>query len=979
MAASHCLGFFMLRFLCVLFCCCLPTFVIAAERIALVLGQDRYEHLRPLANPVNDAVAIETRLRDLGFEVYLETNRDRRRMLRALEDFSEDAKGADLALVFFAGHGMEVAGRNYLMPLDVQLDQSETLANQSIALDDVVRLLADVARSGVLIVDACRTDPFGGSADVQDGRSAVPLRKSPQVQPGMARIGQADGLLYAFAAAPGQAALDGTGDNSPFTEALLRHLGTPGLEIRSVFSLVQQDVYERTKARQLPYVESGLPRMVFAAGTGDLPERDRLLLQMAELNPDDRAAVERIATKMDMPLAPLYGALISADLSRASHEERDRELTRAAEAFVALRTEMRGLRVEDPRVAELRAQAETQMSLGAFNTARDLIGQAAGIDRVARETLKDNLVARTLSEAESMRLSAGMAETNLQRDLAIADYMTAVTLYDQALALTGEVRHEHFVSVDKLGMVHTEVGNLIAARRAYEVELTLAKKRLAASPDNSQWMRNVAFAHGRLGELALRSGDRNTAQISFSKRLEILRNLSLRFPGATLFRRELSISLQQAADLAFETEEINTARILYSESLKVARGLASSDPTNLTWKRDLAVNQILVGDFELFAGDVGQAKQMFQEALEIFEILSEAEPSNMASQDDLSTIYGRLSQAAFREGQTDVAFDFLHRAIQIERKNLTRDPDSAERQRNLSIGLSRLGDYAAKSGDETAARSAYQEALTLRISLATMAPHNVEFQRDLAYIYQHIGNFYYDYGEEGSAQEAYEESISIQKALTSRSPGSLGWLHDLSHSYQLLGLLHRKNGDLVAAREAFQASLAVAKSLTAKDPTDSKGQRDLSISHENLGDIAASDGDLTTARNDFRASLAITKTLTERDPSNTLWQRELSIILTKLGDVAVKDGDLPAALAAYQDALQIRKTLAVRDPGNSEWQWDLLVSHYKVSTVSQTPVPPLRRALEIGLALEMTGKLTSSQKQSVAFLTKRLAEMTENE
>lgn len=969
----------MLRFLCVVFCCCLPTFVFAADRVALVLGQDRYEHLRPLANPVNDAVAIETRLRDLGFDVYLETNRDRRRMLRALDDFSEDAKGADLALVFFAGHGMEVAGRNYLMPLDVQLDHPEALANQSIALDDVVRLLGNVARSGVLIVDACRTDPFGGSANAQDGRSAVALRKPATVKPGMARIGRADGLLYAFAAAPGQAALDGSGGNSPFTEALLRHLDTPGLEIRSVFSLVQQDVYERTKAQQLPYVESGLPRMVFAAGTGDLPERDRLLLQMAELHPDDRAAVERIAAKMDMPLAPLFGALISADLNQASHEERDRELTRAAEAFVALRTEMRGLRVEDPRVAELRAQAETQMSLGAFNTARDLIGQAAGIDRMARETLKDNLVARTLSEAESMRLSAGMAETNLQRDMAIADYKAAVTLYDQTLALTGEVRVEHFESIDKMGKIHTELGDLVAAKQAYEIELELAQKRLATSPNSNQWMRNVAFAHGRLGELALRSGDRNTAQVSFSKRLEILRNLSLRFPSVTLFRRELSKSLQQSADLAFEADEIDAARILYHEGLKVARGLASSDPKNLTWKRDLAVSQLLVGDVEIFAGDVGQAKQMFQEALKIFEILNEAEPSNMATQDDLSSTYDRLSQTAFREGQTDVAFDFLHRAIQIERKNVTRDPDSAERQRNLSIGLSRLGDYAAKSGKETAARSAYQEALTLRISLATMAPHNTEFQRDLAYIYQRIGNFYFDYGETPRAQEAYEESISIQNALTSRTPSNTGWLHDLAVSYQNLGLLHLTGGDLVAAREAFQASRAVAKSLTEKDQTNSKWQRDLSISHENLGDIAVKDADLSTARTHYRASLAITKPLTQRDPSNTLWQRELSIILTKLGDVAVKDGDLPAASAAYQDGLQIRKTLAARNPENTKWQWDVLISHYKVSTVSETPIPPLRQAVEIGLTLEKAGRLTSGQKKSVAFLTNRLAKLTQNE
>ena len=572
----------MLRFLCIAFCCLLPSISVAANRVALVLGQERYEHLRPLGNPVNDAVAIEARLRELGFEVYLETNRDRRRMMRALEDFSYDAEGAELALVFFAGHGMEVAGRNYLMPLDVQAENVNDLVSQSIALDEVVRLLGDVAPTGVLIVDACRTDPFGSLPNDPNGRSGVALSKPAAVSPGLARLGRADGLLYAFAAAPGQAALDGAGQNSPFTEALLRHLGSPGLEIRSVFSLVQQDVYERTRARQLPYFESGLPRMIFTAGTGNLPERDQLLLHMADLDAEDRIAVERIATQMDMPLAPLYGALISAGLTEQSFEVRDRELTRAAEAFVALRMEMRSLRVADPRVADLRREAEVQMSLGAFETARGLISQAARVDRAARATLKDNLVARTLSEAESMRLSAQMSDSALKRDLAIADYRAAMTLFEEALTLTGEVQPGHLLSARKLGEAFEIRGNLAAATGAYQTLHALADRGLARDPGNTEWQRNLSVSHGRLGDVAVTDGDLTAARRAYQASLNIAEALAARDPGNTQWQWDLMISYYKVSTVS------ESPLAALQMALSIGKALAADDRLTNSQKNGVA-------------------------------------------------------------------------------------------------------------------------------------------------------------------------------------------------------------------------------------------------------------------------------------------------------------------------------------------------------------------------------------------------------
>ncbi len=135
---------------------------LADKRVALVFGQDKYDLIRPLENATNDAEAIEEALDKLGFEVSLETNRDLKRMRRALEDFREDAEGADVALVYFAGHGVEIAGENRLLPTDADAASVEALKQTSLPLEEVRQMVGEVGKVGLVMLDACRNDPFGG-------------------------------------------------------------------------------------------------------------------------------------------------------------------------------------------------------------------------------------------------------------------------------------------------------------------------------------------------------------------------------------------------------------------------------------------------------------------------------------------------------------------------------------------------------------------------------------------------------------------------------------------------------------------------------------------------------------------------------------------------------------------------------------------------------------------------------------------------
>ena len=210
----------------------------AAGRVALVIGNGAYTGTSTLSNPVNDARDIGQALRRLGFEVLSALNASRESMLDALGDLEERSVGADMVAVFYAGHGMELGGENYLIPVDARLASDTAVRRETVSLDTVLDATA-AARVRVVILDACRNNPFARSMRMLSSRRQ-------QVSPGgLAPVGPGagGGLLVAYAAAAGSTALDGTGErNSPYTRALLRHVETPGVELRVMFGNVGGEV-----------------------------------------------------------------------------------------------------------------------------------------------------------------------------------------------------------------------------------------------------------------------------------------------------------------------------------------------------------------------------------------------------------------------------------------------------------------------------------------------------------------------------------------------------------------------------------------------------------------------------------------------------------------------------------------------------------------------------------------------------------------
>jgi uncharacterized caspase-like protein len=233
-----------------------------AKRVALVIGNSKYIHAVALPNPANDAHLIASTLRNAGFEVIEGVDQDNSGMHSLISRFTEQSYDADLAVIFYAGHGMQVDGKNFLIPVDAELTSPAYLKTRTVQIDEFMAALPSDPAVGVIILDACRDNPLARTL-------AASLPKSRSLGSGLAPIEARSegvgtgGILIAYATDPGAIAFDGNGVNSPYSTALARHLTEPGIEIQSALTRVRGEVSETTQGRQRPWHNASLGREVF--------------------------------------------------------------------------------------------------------------------------------------------------------------------------------------------------------------------------------------------------------------------------------------------------------------------------------------------------------------------------------------------------------------------------------------------------------------------------------------------------------------------------------------------------------------------------------------------------------------------------------------------------------------------------------------------------------------------------------------------
>jgi hypothetical protein len=231
---------------------CFGTTARAETKVALIVGNGAYQNVPELPNPPHDAADVAAAFLRLGFSVRLVTDANYDTMRLALVDFNRKARDAEMAVVFFAGHGMEIGGENWLIPVDAELRSDSDAAQEAISLRAVMLMVSSASKLGLVMLDACRNNPFSAKM-----RRSVATRA---VERGLGRIEPLNNVLVAYAAKDGTTAADGDGRNSPFTAALLKYLETPGLEINFLFRNVRDDVITATNSEQQPFIYGSLAK-----------------------------------------------------------------------------------------------------------------------------------------------------------------------------------------------------------------------------------------------------------------------------------------------------------------------------------------------------------------------------------------------------------------------------------------------------------------------------------------------------------------------------------------------------------------------------------------------------------------------------------------------------------------------------------------------------------------------------------------------
>jgi len=371
-----------------------PAF--AGKRVALVLANSAYQHAPSLTNPVNDGSVMAKTLKDAGFDIVDSrhdlTALDTRRVLR---EFADATRDADIAVVYYAGHGIEVDGSNYLIPVDARLERDTDVYDEALSLDRILVAVEPAKQLRLVILDACRDNPFGKTMKRTIASRGIG-RGLAQVEP------TSTNTLIAYSAKAGFTAQDGDGANSPFTVALSKHLTTPGLDIRRAFGFVRDEVLKSTGNKQEPFVYGSL-------GGEDVP---LVPVKVVAAAPAAPMANPQADIRRDYELALQVGNKAAWDAFLAQHPDGfyaslarlQLEKIGAEQAHVAATEKARQAEAERDRLAALGAQKDAQARAAADAKAAEQAQLAA---QKAKEQAQQQAAA-----AEQQRVNLAAAVPN---------------------------------------------------------------------------------------------------------------------------------------------------------------------------------------------------------------------------------------------------------------------------------------------------------------------------------------------------------------------------------------------------------------------------------------------------------------------------------------------------------------------------------------------------------------------------------------
>ena len=744
------------------------------KRVALVVGNDGYRSLSPLHNPALDARTLATILDANGFVVIKCDGQrpgcfdlTREGLLDALDKLRERADGAELALVFYSGHGMETkADGNVLAPVDMEVVDCATRAlRRSVPLESVFKAMAG-ARQKIVVLDACRNDPFAqcpksrGFAPVSFGTLAVP----------------AESFMLVASTKPGDVADDGfEGAHSPFARALVYWLEkAPEVHFHQLFQVhVTHRVIEETRGgrfTQLPETRMiGPPPEGCLKGAGCVGD-----LQTAALAQDNEKLKAQLARDQELG-GTVRDYLAEAEKARGrplSEEEKRTALEelKVATRDIAARGDTRGeralqrLKEGDPAEAErlFAEELESETKAAAERNVR-AAKAARNLAALARPT-------NVAKAAEYYKRATDLDPTDVRTWLnyggaawAAGHLDEAKAAFEQAPAKARDSNDPRllFGATIRLGEVAYKQGGLQNARQFYETALAMAESRAAERPEDLGTQHNLSVAHSQLGFVFLRLGNLSAALENHKAALTISERLVKADPNNTAWQRGLASSHFQ---IAAATQDNLSALESTKAALVIIERLAKADPSNAGWQLYLSSAHSKVGYGLSEQGDLPAALESYKAALAIDERHANADPSNTSWQHELSDTQTWLGDLLLRRGDLTAALESYKAAVTIKERLAKVDPSNASWQRYLARTHSQIGEVFNRQGNLPAALESYKAALTISERLAKVDPGNIEVQRVVQEAYRKTGGLLWATGNRAGALANYHKALAAAEA-----------------------------------------------------------------------------------------------------------------------------------------------------------------------------------------------------------------------
>jgi tetratricopeptide (TPR) repeat protein len=944
-----------------------PATAQVGRRVALVIGNDTYQSLAPLDNPGLDAAKVAALLDANGFDVIRCDgqrlgcfNLSRDGLEEALDALGKKASGAELAVVFYAGHGMEGSRGNVLAPIDMEVsDCTERALRRAVPLNEVFNAVAG-ARRKIVILDACRNNPFA---------QCPPARGVRPVSFGDFSVSEVESFLLVSSTKPGQLASDGNpGAHSPFARALLNWLQqAPQVQFHQLLSHVAKDVIEDTARGN----DTQVPEMVVRGGGADgclkgvdcagdleavalkqeleaLKERhgddqrvaDTVRSYLAEAErgrPLSEAELRQVVTSFKQ-VGDLFVEVEKGQGRPFSRDEKAQELARLMEAGRAL------LALKDTRSE----RALELLKAGDETEAKRLFAEAAAARQEAARTAQSRAAEENREAAKALRNLAAIAKpksiaeaADHYKQAAHLDPDDAQTWIDYGNAASDAGRTDEaksaFEQADARARASRDVLVQIRAARGLasvamfqskhavmeerqRAALALAEAASRGEPGNSVWQRQLSISHGELGRIL---GDRNDLPAALEHTqtsLVIAKRLVEEDPADGERQEDLARAHDRMGDVQKAQGDLAGALSSHQAELAIGERFNKAAPDKTEWLQLMWGAHVSIGDAHLVSRhDLVAALGSFREALAIARRLAEIDPTNIRFQLCLSLAHSWQGFVLQRQGDLAAALASSRATLDIAERLSRAAPGNLLLQQGLASAHNGVGGVLQAQGHYGEALSSYRMALDIEERVAAAEPGNNTAQALVASIHGDIGETLEAQGDLAGALASYRTAVA---GFDKTDPSST-WRANQYLLHGRIGRILQKQGDLAGALASRRAEQAVAERMATARPGDLSWQNHLAFSHNSVGDVLRAQGKLADAVASFKAAQVVWEGVVKADPTGQ-HQQTLALAHLQVARALREQAELAGALASYQAALGM---LGKLDTADANWQSILGEAH----------------------------------------------------